>query len=68
MNKTNYTKCDHPITVDINGLQAFLSTGRASAEQIASDAKAVVRVGRRKLYLIGKIEDYIENLSGKEAE
>lgn len=59
MRKTNNIDCDNKITVDINGLQALLSLGRASADDIGEKAGAVIRVGRRKLYNVDKVKNYL---------
>lgn len=49
-----------PITVDIAGLQEMLSVGRNTANSIGEAAGAVVRIGKRKLYNVAKIEAYME--------
>lgn len=51
------------ILVDIKTLQNMLSVGRYSAEKIAENANAVVRVGRRKLYSVSKINRYVEAIT-----
>lgn len=63
MFKTNNIDTDNKITVDINGLQAMLSIGRNTAAEIGEKAGAVIRVGRRKLYNVRKIEEYMNKLS-----
>lgn len=64
MNKRTTRVSDNGnITVDIDGLQAMLCLGRASSEQIASAAGAVIRIGKRKVYHVGKIEAYMESLA-----
>ena len=63
MFKTNNTETDKKITVDINGLQSMLSMGRHSATKIGEDAGAVIRVGKRKIYNVRKIEEYMNKLS-----
>ena len=53
------------ITVDVNGLMEMLSVGRNSALAIGENAGAVIRVGRRKLYSVEKIKEYMnERLEG----
>ena len=32
-------------------------------DKVAGDAKAIVRIGRRKVYLVGKLDDYINKLA-----
>lgn len=63
MRKTNSIETDSKITVDINGLQAMLSIGRNTAAEIGEKAGAVIRIGRRKLYNVSKIEDYMNKLT-----
>lgn len=59
MNKTSITEPNNKITVDINGLQNMLSVGKNTAYKIGEEAGAVVRLGKRKLYVVSKIEEYI---------
>lgn len=63
MRKTNVIETDNKIAVDINGLQAMLSCGKGTAAKIGEDAQAAVRIGKRKLYNVRKIEAYIDSLS-----
>jgi len=51
------------IAVDIKGLMALLSCGRYSAVIIAENAGAVIKVGKRTLYNVEKIKNYLENKS-----
>ena len=60
MHKTNTIETDHKITVDINGLQAMLSIGKNTADEIGKEAGAVVRIGKRKLYNVAKVQAYID--------
>lgn len=60
MKKTNSIETDHKITVDIDGLQAMLSLGKNSCYEIGEKAGAVVRIGRRKLYNVAKVQAYID--------
>lgn len=53
-----------PITVDITGLQEMLSVGRNTADGIGEAAGAIVRLGKRKLYLVAKIEEYLNTMQG----
>lgn len=63
MYKTNAIETDNKITVDINGLQAMLSIGKNTAAEIGEKAGAVIRIGRRKLYNVKKIQEYMDGLS-----
>lgn len=61
MNKTKTKLPTQKITVDMIGLQEMLSVGRGACEQIALEAGALIRVGKRKLYNVRKIQEYIDN-------
>ncbi len=50
--------------VGIDVLQEYLGLGRASAVKIAEAAQAVVRIGRRVVYDLTKIDAYMETLAG----
>lgn len=63
MRKTKNLECENKLTVDINGLQALLSLGRASADEIGRNAGAVIRIGRRKLYNVEKVKAYLNTIS-----
>lgn len=64
MHKTNVIESDKRITVDINGLQAMLSVGKNTAADIGEKAGAVVRIGRRKLYNVELVENYMRGITG----
>lgn len=63
MHKTNIVETDNKIAVDINGLQAMLSVGKNTAADVGEKAGAVIRIGRRKLYNVKKIEAYMQQLT-----
>lgn len=63
MNKTNVGECENKIAVDINGLQMMLSVGKGTASDIGERAGAVVRFGKRKLYIVKKVEAYMDSLA-----
>lgn len=50
-------------TVDTVGLQAMLSCGRKSAVDIGTAAGARIHVGRRVLWNIKKVQQYIDTIS-----
>ena len=66
MRKTKNFETDFRLTVDINELAAMLSCGKATARKIGEVSRARVKVGRRVLYSVSKIENYIENISGEQ--
>lgn len=62
MNKTKVIESNNKITVDIVGLQGMLSVGKNTAADIGDKAGAVIRVGRRKLYNVKRIQAYIDGI------
>lgn len=62
MKKTKTSECENKITVDITGLQNLLSVGRNTASKIGEDSGAIIRIGRRKLYIVSKINEYMAGL------
>lgn len=69
MQKTKVFKAkdkDNSITVTLQGLQEWLGCGRHSAEKIAQEAGAKIKIGRRTLYHVGKIEKYLEMLANEQ--
>lgn len=63
MNKTISRETKAPLTVDIEGLSAMLSCGRATARKIGEQAEARICIGRRVLYSVDKVQQYIYKLS-----
>lgn len=63
-NKNGYPK-DYltPISVDTNGLQTILCCGRSTAVQIGCNACAKVMVGKRVLWNIAKVQEYLNMVS-----
>ena len=51
------------VAVGVNELMELLSVGKNSASRIGEEAGAVIRVGRRKLYNVRKIRDYMESIT-----
>ena len=64
MRKTKTIETNCKITTDINGLQGMTSLGRQTCEKIGEDAGAVIRIGRRKLYNVDKIREYMNARAG----
>ena len=52
-----------PISVDTSGLQTILSCGRSTAVQIGCDAGAKVVIGKRVLWNIAKVQEYLNTVS-----
>jgi len=65
MKKTTYTGITdgNQLTVDIRGLMKILNTGEATARQIGQAAGATMKVGRRRLYYVPKIREYLKTLT-----
>lgn len=63
MNKTLFRESNEQITVDIERLSAMLSCGRATARKIGEQAEARICIGRRVLYSVDKIKQYLCDLS-----
>lgn len=63
MYKTNVIDTPYKITVDLPTLAGMLGVGRTTAERVGKEAKAVIKIGRRTLYNVAKIENYMEGLS-----
>lgn len=63
MRETKLRNSNYRITVDIKELAGMLGCGTATARQIGSKADAEFRIGRRVLYNVKKIEDYVDSLT-----
>lgn len=50
-------------TVDTAGLQAMLSSGRKTAVEIGTAAGARIQVGRRVLWNVRKVQQYLDSVS-----
>ena len=64
MNRTKSSeKTKENLTVDISGLMEMLGTGKVTAGQIGEAAGASMKVGRRRLYYVPKIREYLKTLT-----
>ena len=52
-----------PLAISQEQAKARYNMGTYMIDKVAGDAKAIVRIGRRKLYLVGKLDDYINKLA-----
>lgn len=59
---TNYPP-SRALTVDTKGLQALLYCGRDTATKIGTDAHARIQMGKRVLWNVEKIQDYLNSVS-----
>lgn len=53
------------LTVDIAELQELCGCGRKTAYDIGIQADAVIRIGRRVLFSVPKIEKYLESITSE---
>lgn len=54
------------MTIGLPELMARLNSGRRTAETVAAAAGAKIKVGRRTLYHVGKIEAYLDRLADEQ--
>ena len=52
-----------PLALSQEQAKARYNMGTYMIDKVAGDAKAIVRIGRRKVYLVGKLDDYINKLA-----
>ena len=63
MRATQDTAPKAPIAVDADGLQEILSCGYATAVKIGTDAGARIKIGRRVIWNVKKIQEYLDRVS-----
>lgn len=63
MNKTIKRVTSTPLTVDTETLSGMLSCGLSTARKIGEQAGAKIVIGRRVLYSVEKIKNYLDCLS-----
>jgi len=51
------------ITVRLPALMEMLDCGRGSAERIAHESGAVIKIGKTKLYNVAKIKEYLGGIA-----
>lgn len=52
-----------PLAISQEQAKARYNMGTYMIDKVAGDAKAIVRIGCRKVYLVGKLDDYINKLA-----
>lgn len=62
MNKTKERPTSQSIAVNIDKLSAMLSCGHATARKIGEQAGAKIVIGRRVLYSVEKVKNYLSYL------
>lgn len=65
MNKTLERKSTNVLTVDAETLAGMLNCGKATATKIGNESGSRIQIGRRVLYKVSKVEEYLNSLSGK---
>lgn len=60
MKKTADRETTEQIAVDIQKLSAMLSCGLATARKIGEQAGAKIMIGRRVLYSVDKVRNYLD--------
>ena len=68
MRPTKRYETDNHIAVDIIKLQAMLGVGKSTADDIGKKANAIIKVGRRKLYNVKRIQEYMDSITAIENE
>lgn len=66
MNRTTKTCSTLPFgksSIDTKELQEMLSCGRVTAIQIGNNANAKIQIGRRVLWNVRKINQYLDSIS-----
>lgn len=59
MKKTLNRETAMPLTVNLDKLSAMLSCGHSTAKKVAEQAEARIIIGRRVLYSVDKVRDYL---------
>lgn len=57
--------CENLLAVDAVTLGNMLCCGRATAAKIGTEAGARVQLGRRVVYKLSKVNQYLENRAGQ---
>lgn len=60
---TSFSTNDETLTVDTPHLMEMLEVGRATAVQIGTEAEARIQIGRRVLWNVEKIREYLSRIS-----
>lgn len=59
----NKTEILNKGAIDINGVMEYCSVGKNTAYKIGEDAGAVIRIGKRKLFNVKKIQAYLDRMT-----
>ena len=63
MRKTSESITEKRLAVDTKELQSMLCCGRDTAVKIGTESKARFQVGKRVLWNVSKVQDYLNRLS-----
>lgn len=63
MRTTQKREAQNKICVDVNELAAMLSCGTTTARKIADEAESVIKINRRTLYNVNKVQRYVDSMS-----
>lgn len=63
MRRTNCTKNDKLVAVNIDTLASMLNCGKTTAIRIGNGSGARIKIGRRVLYKLDKIDAYLNELT-----
>lgn len=63
MKKMKQRETSYKVAVDIEGLAGLLSCGETTARRIGADAEARINIGRRVLYSVDKVQEYIKRIA-----
>lgn len=61
--KQNANESNEIVTIDREMAQERYSLGGDSVDKVAREAGAVIKIGRRKLYLVKAMDSYLESLA-----
>ena len=67
MKKTNVYTNENMLAVNMDKLQAMLGVGRNTANKVGKDAGAIIHIGRRKLFNVKKVQDYLDQKTEEES-
>lgn len=60
MYKTNIKESNNNMAVGIDQLRNMLGVGKCTADKIGREAGAVIHMGRRKLFNVKKVQEYLD--------
>lgn len=63
MHRTTIFQNESKLTATLPQLMEMLGTGRSTAEKIAAASGAGIQIGRRRVFLLSRIEKYLEQIA-----